>query len=122
MAKHLKTGAAGEAAAVAYLRAAGYQILETNWRHGRAELDIIAKKDERLIFAEVKTRSSDFTAPAASVTTHKQKMLTKAACAYMEIVRHTQEFRFDIFAIHYVNKNDIRINHLKDAFFPGLGY
>lgn len=120
MAKHLETGVLGEAAAVQYLRDAGYEILETNWRHSRAELDIIAKEGETLIFVEVKTRRSDFSPPQASVTLKKQKLLTRAARGYMEMVNHNWLFRFDVFAIHLVNENDIRIEHLKDAFFPGL--
>ena len=120
MAKHIDTGKAGEAAAVQYLSAAGYEILETNWRHSRAEIDIIAKDGEILVFAEVKTRSSDFSPPEASVNTKKQKLLTRAARAYMEMTNHNWLFRFDVFAIHYVNENDIRIKHLKDAFFLGL--
>ena len=122
MAKHLDIGNAGEAAVVEYLRAAGCTVLETNWRHGRAELDVIAKENDTLIFVEVKTRSSNFSAPQASVTPHKQKLLTKAAQGYMRIIKHDWDFRFDVFAVHYVNENDIRIEHLKDAFFPGIQY
>ena len=120
MAKHLETGKKGEIAATLRLQKEGYEILERNWRHGRAEVDIIAMHEEILVFVEVKTRRSDFTAPEISVGTHKQKLLTRAARAYALAIDHNWEIRFDVCAIHYVNDNDIRIRHLKDAFFPGL--
>ena len=39
-----ETGRAGERAAVEYLRGAGYEICAINWRSGRYELDIVARK------------------------------------------------------------------------------
>ena len=53
-----KTGAEGEAAAVKYLRSQGYEVLETNWRFGQEEIDIIAQTKDFLVIVEVKTRSS----------------------------------------------------------------
>ena len=39
-----ETGRAGERAAAEYLRRAGYEICALNWRSGRYELDIVARK------------------------------------------------------------------------------
>ncbi len=44
MAEHNDLGQAGEALAVAELRRLGYDILHTNWRFGKDEVDIIAKE------------------------------------------------------------------------------
>jgi len=44
MAKHLETGKKGEDLATKLLKEKGYDILETNWRFRRAEVDIIAKR------------------------------------------------------------------------------
>jgi putative endonuclease len=55
MAKHIDLGNEGEDLAKALLLQKNYQILETNWRNGRAEIDIIAKDGETLVFVEVKT-------------------------------------------------------------------
>lgn len=49
-------GARGELLARRYLIKNGYQILAANYRLGRKEIDLIARKNKKLIFIEVKTR------------------------------------------------------------------
>ena len=67
MAEHNELGKLGEELAVEYLKKEGYEILETNWVFQKAEIDIIAKKDEIIAVIEVKTRSSiDFGLPQDS--------------------------------------------------------
>ena len=56
MAQHNDTGKQGEAAAMQYLQAQGYQILETNYRHQHAEIDLVTQKGKMIVFVEVKTR------------------------------------------------------------------
>ena len=59
--KSQQLGEDGEQAATAFLVEKNYQILERNWRFGRAELDIIARVEpQTLVFVEVKTRSNNF--------------------------------------------------------------
>ncbi len=53
-----KQGQAGEDRAVRYLQHRGYRILGRNVRLGRGELDIIALRDELLVFVEVKAHQS----------------------------------------------------------------
>ncbi|MFN5772236.1 YraN family protein, partial [Flavobacterium sp.] len=58
MAAHNDLGKEGESLAVDFLRRNGYAILETNWIYQKAEVDILARKDDLLAVIEVKTRSS----------------------------------------------------------------
>jgi len=58
LAKHNKLGKDGELIAFMILQKDGYNILQTNWKFQKAEVDIIAQKDGFLIFTEVKTRGS----------------------------------------------------------------
>ena len=44
--KHQKIGKVGEQKALSYLIEKNYQIIETNWRHQKCEIDIIASKEE----------------------------------------------------------------------------
>ncbi len=121
MAKHLETGKKGEDLAIQFLKDKGYEILETNWRFRRSEVDIIAKDGLILVFVEVKTRSYDyFGKPESFVSARKKVLLQDAAAAYMHEINHTWEIRFDIIGILMPSPKHIEINHFEDAFFPGL--
>lgn len=119
MAKHLKTGKRGEQLAVEYLERKGYQILHTNWRFSRAELDIVAKDGDILVFVEVKTRSYDhFGKPETAVTARKEYLIVDAASVYMETHGFDWEIRFDIIAIVLKSEREIELEHFRDAFIP----
>ena len=45
----------GENKAADYLETQGYSIIERNWRTKTGEIDIIAHKDETVVFVEVKS-------------------------------------------------------------------
>ena len=117
MSAHNDFGKYGEAIALSFLKKKGYGILHTNWRYSRAEVDIIAKKNDVIVFIEVKSRSSqDFGAPEESVSFQKQSLLTKAANAYLEEYNLDLEVRFDIITVLKQSDN-YTINHIEDAFF-----
>ena len=59
MAKHNDFGRHSEIMAQNYLMSIGYKILETNWRSGHKEIDIIAKDENIIVFVEVKSRTND---------------------------------------------------------------
>lgn len=121
MAKHNDIGKIGEQLARTFLENKGFQILETNWRYRRAELDLIAKNDETLVFIEVKTRSTDlFGQPTEAISFRKQRLLADAASAYMEQSAHDAAIRFDVISIIYRDEKHYTIEHFEDAFFPGL--
>ena len=54
--QHLQTGTWGEELAAAYLRQQGFVILERDWHSGHRDIDIIAQKNDCIVFVEVKTR------------------------------------------------------------------
>jgi putative endonuclease len=117
MASHNELGKLGEELAVEFLQKAGYEILETNWEFQKAEIDIIALKENTLAIIEVKTRSSiDFGLPQDFVKPKKIQLLVKAVNQYVEEKDLEAEIRFDIIAIHAVN-NQFLIEHLEDAFY-----
>jgi len=116
MAKHNSTGKEGETYARKYLEENEYLILETNWRFGHLEADIIAYKDNRIVFIEVKTRGTDaYGAPEQFVDRKKQKAYIRLANAYILLNRRTEEARFDIISI--VNKPEgAEIKHFINAY------
>lgn len=117
MAKHNEIGKLGEQIAQKYLETEGYTILETNWRWGRGEIDLIAQYKDVLVFVEVKTRSNtDFGQPEEAITVKKQNLFYELATEYMYRTGHEEEFRFDIVAIVLNPVQDLK--HYQDAFFP----
>ena len=120
MAEHNDLGTSGEKLAVAYLKEKGYEVLETNWRSGSVEIDIIAQNKQFLIVAEVKTRTSNkFGEPEEFVTKQKQKFLIRAAQAYITKMDLDVEVRFDIISV-LVSGTSSKISHIEDAFYPIL--
>ncbi len=117
MAEHNELGQLGEELAVEYLQKNGYAILETNWIFQKAEIDILAQKDNILAVVEVKTRSSiDFGLPQDFVKPKKIQLLVKAVNAYINEKDLDFEVRFDIIAINK-KEQEFVIEHLTDAFF-----
>lgn len=116
MAQHNDLGKKGEQLAVDFLMKKGYRILARNYRFQKAEIDIIAQKDEYLCAVEVKTRSSpDFGNPQDFVKPKQIQQQVKALNAYIVNQDIDVEARFDIVAI-IKNKLGIRIEHLEDAY------
>ena len=121
MAWNQDIGRKGESLAGEILKKKGYTILQTNWRYGRAEIDIIASIKSTLVFIEVKTRSGDsFGPPEAFVSEKKERLMADAAHVYMDKYDHQGEIRFDIMSVLIKAYEPPQISHFEDAFFPGL--
>ncbi len=74
----------GESKAAAHLEAAGYVILERNFRCRSGEINIIAQRNGLLCFVEVKARTSiAFGLPCQAVGPGKQNRIRRAALAYL---------------------------------------
>ena len=117
MAEHNELGKFGEELAVEFLQKNGYDILETNWTFQKAEIDIIAQKENILAVVEVKTRSSiEFGLPQDFVKPKKIQLLVKAVNEYVIFNDLDVEVRFDIIAIYKEDKT-YKIEHIEDAFY-----
>ncbi|MBP5259856.1 MAG: YraN family protein [Paludibacteraceae bacterium] len=121
MAQHNYLGAAGEAAACAYLTHKGYTIRHCNWRCGHLEIDIVAETPDRLIVIEVKTRASlRFAHPLEAVGWSKMQRLVNAAQAYIFHYNIQKEIQFDLMALTPDPDGGFLIEHVPDAFLPPL--
>lgn len=118
MAKHLELGKAGEDAAIAYLEKHDYGIRHRNWHRGHLEIDIIAIKDNEVVFVEVKTRKNEtYGDPYEAVDMKKASNLMKAADTYIRLYEIDNPIRFDILSITG-DKDNFKIEHIKEAFYP----
>ena len=116
MAKHLAYGAAAEQAAARFLQQKGYTILAANYRSKKAEIDLIARKNNLLVFVEVKARANaTYGWPEQAVTPRKQELLLAAAQTYIEEANWQHDARFDIISIIGSGPRQ-EVLHIEDAF------
>lgn len=107
-------GKTGEELAALYLIRNGYQILDHNWNlHKGCELDLVAMKDNKLHFIEVKTRTSDkYGEPQAAINYKKMKHILKAISIYRYKRTFSYfEYQIDSIAIIYHSAHDYRLKH-----------
>ena len=117
MGKHNEFGKEGEQLAVDFLIKKGYKINYRNYRYLKAEIDIIAQKDDILVVVEVRARSNDQIIPIAeTITTKKIKLLVTAANHYITKNNINIEVRFDVITI-LKNSKIFKIEHLESAFY-----
>ena len=75
----------GERTAAAHLEAKGYRIVGRKFRVRDAEIDLIARDGDALVFVEVRTRRGAYPGMAAlSITRTKAAKLLVAADRYIE--------------------------------------
>jgi putative endonuclease len=112
-------GQRAEVLAAQYLRAAGCEILQCNFRRRLGELDIVARAREVLVIAEVRTRSSrGYGGAAASVTRAKQRRITRAAQQLLQQRRDLAALpvRFDVIVVKDPEGPTAAIEWIQHAF------
>ncbi len=120
MADSHELGQKGEELATNHLIKAGFRIAFRNFKWGRNEIDIIAEKNDVIVFAEVKTRSEDFQMhPSTAVTREKQRSIINAADGYIRRFNVNKNARFDIITV-IKKEADFEIDHIEGAFYPTL--
>ncbi|NJN26802.1 MAG: YraN family protein [Cyclobacteriaceae bacterium] len=115
MGKNNELGLEGEQLARDYLEQNAWHICACNYRYRRSEIDLIASKNDLMIFVEVKTRTNTaFGMPEEFVNENKVENIHKAAVQYIIDIAWQGQIRFDIIAI--VRKSTTEITHFEDAF------
>jgi putative endonuclease len=110
-------GNLAEELACQYLINQGWEILERNYYAGHAEVDIISREADIIVFLEVKMRSTSFFgSPVEHVSESKVKRVFDAAERWVqENNMDNQPLRFDVIGI-LSNNSKPEITHLRDAF------
>jgi uncharacterized protein (TIGR00252 family) len=125
VARTREVGRKGEGAAVRFLESLGFEILETNYRWKRAEVDVIAREGERIVFVEVKTRTGDsFGGPESAVDLRKQRQIGRVAAHYLQARGlEDRDCRFDVLGLRPVpGPEEFTVDHLRDAFWIDRQY
>ncbi len=114
-------GAWGEALAATFLEKKGCRIIARNYRCPYGEIDLVAEKEQYLLFVEVKLRKSARFAPAAEFVDRKKQQKLKITGEYWLMEHETDlQPRFDVVEVYAplgldTAKPDIR--HWEEAFW-----
>jgi putative endonuclease len=103
-------GKRGEQYAAQYLTDRGYAIRTRNWRCPVGEIDLVAEKEGKLIFVEVRTRRGDrLGTPEESITPTKRARLIAAAQTYLdEQGQADRDWRIDMVAIEIGSHGEVK--------------
>lgn len=112
-----QTGNDGEKRAASWLIKNGYSILEQNFRSGQGEIDIIALKEDFVVFVEVKTLPQGNSELLSGVLNfRKQKRIIKTAKRFLTIHRQYSNsyIRFDVIVVDMPGFPEVY--HIENAF------
>lgn len=114
-----RIGKIGEDLACAYLKQKGYKILERNHRQTWGELDIICKKENLMVFIEVKTttayaQGNEFEIkPEDQMSNSKIKILERTILSYLNFNKINLDWQLDLVAIELNQKSELlELRHL----------
>ena len=109
-----KFGIIGEKMAQKYLKDNKYEIIENNYYTRNGEIDIIASKNNYIIFVEVKTRTNEKYGRASEAVNKIKKFHMKKSAAIFLKENNFSRFtiRFDVIEVYMIN-GKCKINHIK---------
>ena len=114
-------GDRGEALAAQHLERHGWSVTHRNFRMGRKEIDLVARRDDTIVFVEVKTARPGRLAVEETIDARQRHRIRRAAVAWMSghqrEQRGVRRYRFDVFLVRRDASGAItRIDHIPDAF------
>jgi putative endonuclease len=119
-------GAIAEDIAADFVRLQGYTIVARNYRWRRGEIDIIAKRDNVLVFVEVKMRQAETKGGTAfEVVGPKQQENIVRAALHFAASQYGEgvTLRFDVIGVTWAElEHSLEVAHLKNAFEPNGKY
>lgn len=111
-------GVLGEEKACEYLKEKGYLILERNFRKSYGEIDIIALKNNVLVFVEVKSRTNtSYGTPFDAIATQKLRQIVKGA-RYYKYMLHPElpdDLRIDVIGVMIKDGKVLSIEHRENV-------
>ena len=116
-------GQAAEAEAARVLQRAGLTVVARNVRFREGEIDLVCNDDGVVVFVEVKCRRVGWDeAPAAAVSWHKQRRLTRLAQHYLKWRRlDGVRCRFDVVSVTVDARGALDVRHVRSAFDAAAG-
>ena len=112
----IEIGKLGEKLAGRYLTRKGHEIIEQNYRTRFAEIDLITRFRDTLIFVEVRTKTGDrFGTPEDSLDKRKINKVVNNARMYMKYKRFDGKCRIDAVCVSLgENRRLLRVKHYEN--------
>lgn len=99
-------GRFGEEIALQYLLSRGYSFLNRNYHILGGEIDLILKKDDIIVFVEVKLRTyKHFGSGVEAVNYHKQQKILRSIYTFLNHINHHAVWQIDLIDIYYRPKS-----------------
>jgi len=113
---HLEVGAVGERAALSRYLSLGFEEVARNWRCSVGELDLVVRREELLVFCEVKTRRAhSFSDGFDAVTSVKIAKLRRLAELFLlQTNLRPSAVRFDVASVEMKERPVVTL--FEDAF------
>jgi putative endonuclease len=116
-----QSGLFGEEVVADGLEGAGWRVLGHRVRTRVGELDLVARRDDTIVFVEVKTAGPGRLGVEEAVDHRQRLRIRRAAVAWMAANPHLQRgvrrYRFDVFLVRRDRDGAItRIDRFRDAF------
>ncbi len=112
-------GVRGEGIAAQFLTGKGYRVVARNYRSRRGEVDIVACKEDTIVFVEVKSwdaLSADSLEHSLSAAKRRRILDTARWFLYTHPEHRDRQVRFDLIFVH---GSPPRLRHLEGAFSEG---
>ncbi len=106
-------GIAGEQLVAEYLVIQGFTIRARNFVSRYGEIDLIASKDELMVFVEVKTRTTKTDFRHDLISFSKQQKIIKTMKYYCSSLADQYALRCDVAFVH-----DNAVEYIEGAFTP----
>ena len=118
MSQHNEVGKIGEDLARKFLEKQGYKIIEQNYKTRYAEIDLVAEKEKKLVFVEVRTKiGENFGTPEETINKQKLWKILQNAKAYLAIKKWKGYCRIDAICIVLKPNFSIeRLNHYENIY------
>lgn len=114
-----QTGQQGETMAKNFLTKKGYRIIGRNFRTRFGEIDLVAAKNKKLIFVEVKLKIGlQFGSPEEMINRRKIRQIHRTAQAFLQthpfLAKKYSLYQIDAVCITSEANQTIKINHYEN--------
>ncbi len=110
-------GLLGERIAARWFARQGWGVVCHRFRSGHRDIDLVLRRDNEILFVEVKARRGDtFGGPVSAVHHRKRRELCRSSQVWVDRFGAPElSYRFDVFGV-LISETGVRVRHVPNAF------